>query len=173
MANRKQRRKTKTQNESNDYIQDNKTILITLVIVLVVFAIFYLITVLVNDSKRKLNTQEPPKSEAAIQYYEILGDDTFTMSPDEYYVLFYDFDGPNAVYYDYIFNGYAGVEGQYIFKVDLGNGFNKKFVSKETNKYANEAGELKVKDATLLKIRDGRNVLYVEGEMTQISAELK
>lgn len=172
MANRKQRRKNKTKYENDEYTQSTKNMLITLAIVLSVFAIFFLVTTLVNNSKRKLNTTEPVEKETAIQYLEILGDNTFTMTPDEYYVLFYDFDGPNSVYYDYIVNQYDSVEGQYIYTVDLGNGFNTKFVSKETNSKAKKASELKVKEATLIKISNGKNASYVEGELTQISAEL-
>lgn len=169
MANRKQRRKLK-QRQEDEYTQSTKTIIITLVVVLVVFLLFYLITVLINNNERKLNTKEPEKVEAEIGYVEILGDDTFTMIPDEYYVLFYDFEGPEAVYYDYLVNQYLQKENEYIYKVDLGNGFNKKFVSEDkTNKKAKKAGDLKVKDGTLIKIRKGKNVEYIEGTSQEIA----
>lgn len=172
MANRKQRRKNK-QLVEDEYTQSTKSIIITLLVVLCIFLIFYGITVLVNNSNRKLNTKEPETKETEIQYFEILGDDTFTMSPVEYYVLFYDFEGPEAVYYDYLFNQYAGVENQYIYKVDLSKGFNKKFISEDkTNKKAKNAGELKVKNATLIKIQKGKNVKYVEGTSQVIAEEL-
>ena len=172
MANRKQRRKNK-QLVEDEYTQSTKSIIITLVAVLVIFLVFYGITVIINNNNRKLNTKEPEETETQIQYLEILGDDTFTMSPDEYYVLFYDFEGPEAVYYDYLFTQYAGVENQYIYKVDLGKGFNKKFIAEDkTNKKAKKAGDLKVKDATLIKIQKGKNVKYVEGTSQVIAGEL-
>lgn len=171
MANRKQRRKSK-ENYNDDYTQSAKSILITLGIVVVVFGLFYLITLLINNSKRGLNTKEPTEEVATIQYSEILGDDTFTMMPDEYYVLFYDFDGPSKTYYDYLFTQYASTEGNYIYKVDLSNAFNTKFASTETNKNASKAGELKVKDATLIKIKNGKNVEYVEGTSQVIAGAL-
>ncbi len=167
MANRNQRRKTKEQ--VDNYSESTRSILITLGVVLVVFLLFYLMTVLINNSKRGLNTKEPTKEPTNIQYYEILGDDTFTMNKDEYYVLFYDFDGPSAVYYDYLFNQYAGIEGNAIYKVNLNSGFNKKFLSEETNKYASNASELKVKEATLIKIENGKNVDYFEGTSQEIA----
>ncbi len=172
MANRMQRRRSK-QKVENEYTQSTKSIIITLVVVVVVFLLFYFITVMINNSNRKLNTKEPTEEEVSIQYYEILGDDTFVMSPHEYYVLFYDFEGPEAVYYDYLFNQYAGVENQYIYKVDLSKGFNKKFIAEdETNKKAKKAGDLKVKEATLIKIRKGKNVDYIEGSSQVIANEL-
>lgn len=167
MANRKQRRKKK-ENYNDEYSQSTKSILTVVGVVLIVFGLFYLITVLINNSKRGLNTVIPEKTEVSIQYLEILGDDTFTMSPTTYYVLFYDFDGPNAVYYNYIFSQYAGVKENHIYKVDLGSGFNTKFLSDKTNKKAQKAGELKVKDATLIKINKGKNISYTEGSMTVI-----
>ena len=169
--NRKQRRKTK-QIVEDEYTQSTKSIIITLVVVLVVFALFYVLTLFINDSSRKLNTKEPEAVEPEIQYLEILGDSTFKMSPNEYYVLFYDFEGPEAVYYDYLVDKYAAKENQYIYKVDLGNGFNTKFIAEKTNKKAKKAGDLKVKDATLIKIRKGKNVEYLEGSSQVIAEKL-
>lgn len=172
MANRKQRRQSKQKLE-DEYTQSTKSIIITLLVVLGVFLLFYGITLLINDSNRKLNTKEPEKVEAEIQYLEILGDNTFTMSEKEYYVLFYDFEGPEAVYYDYLFNQYNATEGNVIYKVDLSNGFNKKFIAEDkTNKKAKKAGDLKVKDATLIKIKKGKNVSYIEGSSQVIAEEL-
>ena len=50
------------------------------------------------------------------------------------------------------------------------DGFNKKFVSEDkTNKKAKKAGDLKVKDGTLIKIRKGKNVEYIEGTSQEIA----
>ena len=106
MANRKQRRKLK-QAKDDDYTQSTKSVIITLCIVVIVFLLFYLLTVAINNKNRKLKPKEKETEEAKIEYYEILGDNTFTMTPDEYYVLFYDFEDPEAVYLDYLFNLYA------------------------------------------------------------------
>ena len=97
MANRKQRRKEKRK-YVDDYEQSTKTVLITLGVVVGVVLQFYLLTVLINNGKRGLNTKEPTKEETKIHYDEILASDTFKMNDDEYYVLFYDFDGPEAVF---------------------------------------------------------------------------
>jgi hypothetical protein len=173
MANRKQRRKSKDKTIYNIENEENtRKILITVGIVIFVLGLFYLITILVNNSKMGLNTKEPEKEVATIQYVEILAEDTFSMKPDEYYVLFYDFDGPSASLYDYIFGQYKSVKGQYIYKVDLGNGFNNNILSDKTNKSAQNASDLKVKDATLIKISNGENVKYIEGDFQLISKGL-
>ena len=128
---------------------------------------------MINNKNRRLNTKEPEKAETTIQYFEILGDSTFVMSPTEYYVLFYDFDDPEASYLDYLFNQYAGIENQYIFKVDLGNKMNEKFITTDkSNKKASKASELKIKGTTLIKIRKGKNVEYTEGVAQVIASKL-
>lgn len=169
--NRKQRRKTK-QVVEDEYTQSAKSVIITLVVILLVFIIFYVLTLFINNSNRKLNTKEPEETEVTIDYLEIIGDNTFTMSPNEYYVLFYDFESPEAVYYTYLVDKYAANENQYIYKVDLGKKFNTKFISDKTNKKAKKAGDLKVKEATLIKIRKGKNVEYTEGSSQVIAGKL-
>ncbi|HOO68139.1 MAG TPA: hypothetical protein PLC53_02090 [Bacilli bacterium] len=174
MANRKQRRKNKNNSYYNeDYFQSKKKIIITLAVVLFIFGMFYLVTTLVNNSKRALNTTEPEETEVTIQYEEILGDFTFVMPPDEYYVLFYDFNGPSATYYSYIVLNYADIDGNYIYKVDLSNGFNTKFISDTPNSDAQEAGKLQVVDATLIKIKNGKNVSYTEVNIQTIANALE
>lgn len=173
MANRKQRRKLK-ENVNDEYTQNMKTTIITILSVLIIFGLFYLLTVAINNKNRKLDTKEPETEEATIQYFEILGDNTFTMSPNVYYVLFYDFDSPEAIYLDYLFDQYSAEEGNYIYKVDLGSGFNKKFIAEDkTNKKAKNASQLQVKDATLIKIKKGKNVEYTEGTAQVIAEKLK
>ena len=173
MANRKQRRKSKDKTIYNvEYDESTKKIIITIGIVIFVLGLFYLITVLVNNSKMGLNTKEPNKTAATIQYVEILAQDTFSMSPKEYYVLFYDFNGPSASLYDYMLGQYKSVKGHYIYKVDLGSAFNKSILSDNTNKSVQSASDLKVKDATLIKISNGKNVKYVEGNSQVISKGL-
>lgn len=170
MANRRQRRYTKE--IQDDYTQSTKTIIITLLVVLIIVLLFYLMTVIINNKNRRLNTKEKEKKEAVIQYREILGDDTFTMNDKDYYVVFYDFESPDAVYIDYLVDQYAETGGS-IYTVDLSKKFNSKFLSEETNSKAKKAGELKVKHATLIEIKDGKNVKYVEGNEDIMANNLK
>ena len=171
MANRKQRRKLK-QVKDEEYTQSMKSMIITLGVVLGVFLIFYLLTVAIGNKNRGLNTKEPEKEEAKIQYYEILGDSTFVMKPEEYYVMFYDFDDPEASYLDFLFTQYAGVEDHYMYKVDLGKKFNAKYISDKSNSKATKASELKIKGTTLIKIKNGKIVEYTEGAAQVIANKL-
>jgi hypothetical protein len=175
MANRKQRRKTKTVYDE-EYTQSTKKVIITIAIVIVVFLGFYFITVAINNKARGLKTKETETTETTIQYEEILAESTFSMNDKEYYVLFYDFDGPEAVYFETMFNDYASDDDHHIYKVDISNALNQKFITTDKgNKKAKKASQLKIKneDATLIKIKKGKIVEYTEGVGQVIIAKLK
>ena len=158
MANRKQRRKTKTVYDE-EYTQSTKKVIITIGIVVVVFLGFYFMTVAINNKNRGLKTKNPETVEPTIQYDEILADSTFTMKDKEYFVLFYDFDGPEAVYFETMFNEYASDKEHHIYKVDLSNALNQKYIAADkSNKKAKNASQLKIKNenATLIKIKKGK-----------------
>lgn len=169
MANRKQRRKLKETKYEEDE-QNIKTTVIMLSIVVIVFVIFYFITVVINNKNRKLNTVDTPIVEATIQYDEILASQTFSMKPVDYYVLFYDFNCPEAVYFDYVYEEFNKEHN--IYKVDLSKGFNEKYVSEQSNESASKASELKVKNGTLIRIINGKNVSYFDGNSQLLLSEL-
>ena len=175
MANRKQRRKTKTVYDE-EYTQSTKKVIITIGIVVVVFLGFYFMTVAINNKNRGLKTKNPNTVEPTIQYDEILADSTFTMKDKEYFVLFYDFDGPEAVYFETMFNEYASDKEHHIYKVDLSNALNQKYIATDkSNKTAKNASQLKIKNenATLIKIKKGKIVEYTEGVGQVIITKLK
>ena len=165
MANRKQRRKTKTVYDE-EYTQSTKKVIITIGIVVVVFLGFYFMTVAINNKNRGLKTKNPETVEPTIQYDEILADSTFTMKDKEYFVLFYDFDGPEAVYFETMFNEYASDKEHHIYKVDLSNALNQKYI-------AADKSNKKAKNASQLKIKKGKIVEYTEGVGQVITTKLK
>ncbi len=165
---KREREKKEALREGLDYENPVKNIVITTFIVTAVFLLFYFVTTLVVSKLDKYNYIDSEK-EVYIQYGEILAGSTFNMADSEYYVLFYDFDGPYTVYYDSLIS----VSDYKIYAVDLGNGFNKPYVSEDTNSKVKNAKDLRVKDCTLIKIKNGKNILYFEGEYEDIKDKLK
>lgn len=145
-----------------------KKLVINLVAVLLVILIFFFITTLVTKKIDHLNIIDPGKIPAQIQYKEILAGETFNMSDEEYFVLFYDFNGPYALYYDQI----SSSETLKIYTVDLGKIVNKKYISDTTNSNVQNIDDLKVKDATLIKISSKQNIMYTEGRLLEIKSKL-
>lgn len=167
----KKRNETKIKALEEGLELDNpiKKIIINFMVVLTVILIFYFVTILVMDKSVKYNYKEDEESVTIIQYDEIIAGETFNITDSEYFVLFYDFNGPNANYYEYISSNSA----KKVYIVDIGNYFNKPYVSETSNKNVQKIEDLKVKEGTLIKIKDGKNVLYFEGELEEISEKLR
>ncbi len=166
-------KKTKQRKEelkkSLEYEQSIKSIIYNVVGILSVFLLFYLVTYFITNNSRRLNVIDVERLPVEIQYKEILAGETFNRPESEYYVLFYDFDGEEAAYYSTIINDFFGK----IYTVDLGKGFNKPFVSDETNKNVQKASDLRVREATLIKIKNNKNVSYIEGNLEEIGDNIK
>lgn len=113
---------------------------------------------LINGDLFKKKEEE---KEVEIQNDVILAGTTFNRSEQEYYVLFYDFDGANkydcsTIYTIYKNNKSTGIK---MFTVDLGDKLNSKVVvTDRTLVNTNDAASLKVMDATLVKVSSGKVV---------------
>jgi len=106
------------------------------------------------------------KEKETIQNIEILAGSTFTKQDGEYYVLFYDFNGDNSKLCDGIYNVYnnSGKELK-MYKVNLGSGLNKNYIATSAEMVNTESAEnLKVLDATLIKVTNGTASLVVSGK---------
>ncbi len=121
------------------------------------------------NKSRKLNYKEPEKIEATIQYKEILSSQVFKQKENEYYVLFYDFEGNDAAYYNEIPKN----SKKTVYTINMRDPFNKGIESDNANKNVQRFEDLKVKEATLIKIQNGKNVFYYEGKLLYIKDNIK
>ncbi len=180
----KQKKTTKNTNKNRKNIQTSKEVLKNsysdnelkkvircVVIVLVIFAVMYLLTILIL---KKSSTDYITKEEetTSIQYSEILAGTSFSKKDNEYLVLFYDMSDGSSKYSSVASDYEAKEERLPIYYVDLSNVLNKSIVSEESNKNAESAEELKINGATLIKFNTEGIVDYIEGEET-ISNYLK
>lgn len=136
------------------------------VIVLVIFAIMYLLTLLIlKKASTDYITKDNEKT--SIQYSEILAGTSFDKKDNEYLVLFYDMNEDEKEKYTYanlVSNYEAKDEHLPIYYVDLSSALNKSVVSEESNKNAKSAEELKINGATLIKFNTEGIVEYIEGK---------
>ena len=142
-----------------------KNIIIVTVIVVVSLGLFYLLTIALLGKKPKVNTSGG-NSSTGIQSQEILLGSSFDVSSDKYIVLYYDStDDDNASDIKSLASSYRSKdESLELYTVDLGDAFNKPFVSsEESNPDASNASELKVKNPTLIVFEGGKINEYVEG----------
>lgn len=146
--------------EKNQIINLVKIIAIILITVTIITA-----TATIIQKNYKLDNEE----ETSITN-EILAGQTFNRSEEEYYVAFYDFNSDESLE-----STISNIENTKIYKVDLSNAMNKQIIGETSNKKAESSDELKIKETTLIQIKNGKISNYIEGyeNITNYLNELK
>ena len=134
-----------------------KSAIMTIVIVFVVIGLFYLFAVYITNKPQKIYIPEE-----AISYEQITAGSTFNMSDEEYVVLFYSRENNTDI--TSRISNYKASKKIGVYYVDLDDGINKSVVSDKSNKEATKASELKITNPTIIKIKNGKIVDYVEGQ---------
>lgn len=136
------------------------------VIVVLCFAVIYFATAIING---EIFGKKDKKTDTEIQNVEILMGETFEKKDSEYLVICYDFK-------DKLYSGlYTSLEDSYnssnkdipMYKVDLSTNFSKKYMAKDdeaSNTAPVNLSTLKVKGATLIRIKDKQVIKYIEGK---------
>ncbi len=166
MANKKNKKKEIKKEEVVTSDVSLKNTIVLILCVIVVFMGFYLFTLnMTKDSKSNSSTEDT--GEVEISDDTILLGQSLSVRDDDYYVLFYDFsDEDNSSKYYNLFLDYKNKENAMpIYRVDIGSGFNKKYVTEEeSNKNPSTVEEFLINGITLMKISNHGVVQYVEGE---------
>ena len=141
--------------DGNNY----KNIIITAVVVLVIAALFYLLSVYIINKPDKVRIVE-----GSISYEQISAGSTFSMSDKKYLVIFYNRDKGGDIT-TAVSNYKSKDKALPIYYVDYNDAINASVTSKDSsNPKATKASELKVKDPTLIEISNGSISQYIEGE---------
>jgi len=145
---------------------DIKGLVITFGVLLVVVLIIYLLTLgaqkigLFDEGYYKPEIKTP-----VISYDKILSGTIFNREESEYYVIIFDSSKDSNIYYDGIISLYNQKEDHLkVYAVDLSNDMNKNIIGDNSNSGVQSVNDLSVKDGTLIKISNGVNTRYVEGE---------
>lgn len=141
----------KRKNINNLESEDTKVIKIG-VIVLLFLAIFYIIAAILNNEISFANKNK-------IDYKVILASDTFTKTNGEYYVIFCDFSSSDKETIDELVKD-SDIS---VYKVNVRDILNSYVLATTSNKEASSSAELKINSTTLISIKNGKNVNYIEG----------
>ena len=130
-------------------------------VVLLFFGAFYLLTLYITNKNSDSSEKEEEKTVEISKDNIILGR-SLDMSKDDYFVIYYDkSDESISSTYDSIVNSYSGS----IYTVDMSNSFNKKYATTgESNKSPSKVSEFLINGPTLIKVSNKKVVSYVEGE---------
>ena len=156
---RKKEQKKLEKMQTSDSVFHAKVI--TVLCVLLIFAIFYLLTVHLTGGESSFDAKEDSSS----SFETILGR-SFSMKNGEYAILYYDTsDQEVSSSCQAIFNDYQSIYGEgSIYYVDMNSGFNKAYqTEEESNKNPESVSELLIHGPTLIKFNENKVVDYIEG----------
>ena len=153
-------KKTKNSSKIEEQISSSANVKSTIKLIIaiaVILLIFYLLTVLILNKKSTNIT-----SNASIQYSKILAGETFNMNENDYLVFFYDTTSDDSSSYAETVSNYKEKDKHLtIYTVDLNEGLNKKYINEDENPNATKASELRINNATLIHITNGKIVDYI------------
>ena len=148
-------------NDSFDTNISDKLIVAT--VILVIFALFYLLTVFItNNHKEKTDDN---KDTSTFNYSNIVIGRSFDMKDEDYIVLYYDKnDEEVSSKMQSLVSSYKNKSDHYpIYTVNMGDAINKNKKSDTSNPNAKNIDELAIADSTLIHFSNGSIIDYVEG----------
>lgn len=155
----------KSSRVSDEHDSDNvvkRFVILFIIIVLLVVGIYFLTTLIVD----KRNDTKGNDTIAGEVNYDVVSVGMILNRPyEEYYVMVYNSEDSEAVYYSSLITNYQQKEKSLkLYFCDLGSVFNQSYVSNDgnSNSKAQNIDELKFGKVTLLKIKDGKISKYIE-----------
>ena len=145
-----------------------KKLIKTVIIVLISFMVCYLLFFLMGKLGMFEKGYEKPEAESnEFTYSTALIGTVFNRPESEYYVSFDEEEG--NTYFDTLLNMYKG--SLHIYKVNMSLGINASHKGEIGNPNATKSSELVISGPTLVRIKNGRIVKYLE-DIDKIKEEL-
>ncbi len=156
---KRERNKTVEKTKKDEFIEVIKNICGILIFLGVAYLCVYGMTKLGLFEK---GYTAPEKEEATIDTDYIAIGSVFNRKDKEYYVVFDNYKDSYVknAYIDTLISEKIKTK---VYKVDMGQNENKKFISEEENPKAKTASELKIKGITIIKIKNGKLDKYISG----------
>ena len=159
---------TKKIESVGEFDTDYKKIILVVSVIIIVFCLFYFLTVYITG--RDTTSSTTTSSASTISYTEIMAGRSFAMPEEEYLVLYYDrSDTDLLTTYTSLVSNYRSADSHYtIYTVDMSNAMNQSYASETSNWSPSKADELAINGPTLIHFQNGVVVEYYEGD-TDIS----
>lgn len=166
--------KIKKVKEPKTYSESEKEVrglIITLIVIVLIVVAIYLVSKVIVNNRDNSNGNETVTGQ--IDYSKVNVGMILNRPYEEYYVIVYDSELPEAVYYSSLISRYdAKEEAKKIYYCDLGNPLNEVYVADVSNPDAQKTDQFAFTGLTLLRIKDGKIVDYIE-DITEIEKLLK
>lgn len=151
----------------NEFAGDEiRKLLIIIGAVCAVMLSFYFITEFVVKNKKEADNKPDDQIniEPDIQYENILMGSLFKQNGSEYYVFAYDEEDILTEIYNQYISTYTKKDGHLnVYKVNLSSDYNKGYVAEESYLSGDDVTKIRVKETTLIRIKDGKIYKTYEG----------
>lgn len=157
---------SKKDNKSDSFNSEVTKVVTVTGVILIIFCVFYFITYFITGSNNKKSDSDNGTTIASISYDNIILGRSFSMSDEEYYVLYYDTtDSDLSSVYSTLTSTYkAKTDVIPLYIVNMGDAINKAYIGDEANYSATNASELVINGPTLIRYSNGAIIEYSEGE---------
>lgn len=152
---------------------DDEKLVVKFIVVLIIISLIAVGFYFISKNIVKNRDDNIVESNVTISYDKVNVGMIFNRPYDEYFVMVYDSSNNNAMIYSSLISKYSQKEDSLkIYYCDLSNKLNKEFVSSDgtTNSNAKSVSEFKFGQVTLIKVRNGKIVSYIENIDTIKSA---
>lgn len=166
MMAKSNKRKSYADEMKYDFSPKMKSTIWTIAIVLLVFIVFYLISVKATGGKIFNSKKKDTTEEVEIQYEEILAGTSFNYGED-YIVVYYDMSDNDSDEMADLSSAVSNLKyssSVTMYTCDLSNAFNKSFITEEEpNRYPTNALELQFNGPTVIRFINGEVSEYING----------
>lgn len=149
--------------ETEEQKEIKKFIFVILGLVIILVGIYFFTRAFVT--KDLFNANEKTYQEGTINYNIAIVGNMLTRPDKEYYVLAFNSEDADAIYYNTLIEKYMQKEkSTKVYYVDLENALNKKYVAEneeEKSKSFKSIEDLKLGSMTLLKVKEGKVTKYI------------
>ena len=150
--------KVKREKIENEDVKLIKKLVIILIVVIVFVLGFYFLT------DKVVEKNETPNADVEINYSTATVGTILNRPYDEYMVLLYDSEESEAAYYSTLLSKYTSSSKDKVYFVDLSLRGNKEYVKDKSNKKFTKIEDAAFVGPTLLKIKDGKVVDFLESK---------
>lgn len=152
---------------------DDEKLVVKFIVVLIIISLIAVGFYFISKNIVKNRDDNIVESNVTISYDKVNVGMIFNRPYDGYFVMVYDSSDNDAMIYSSLISKYSQKEDSLkIYYCDLSNKLNKEFVSSDgtTNSNAKSVSEFKFGQVTLIKVRNGKIVSYIENIDTIKSA---
>lgn len=170
MAKNKIKKIVKIKEEVNDDIKFKQLVIIFILMTVVCVGLYYLTDNLIAKDQKSSETES--SSEIVIDPRLLLLSELLVQKEKNYYVLVIDYKAEDYDDYASLIDGYNNDQVIKLYKSNLSDGLNKKYVAEKSNPKATKINDVKISGPTLIEVNDGKLVGYFEGA-AKITPKLK